>query len=156
MMNLETLSSGDLAALCNKAGELCARRFRQIAQAADPSDRPLQDLLSRMAAEAESQARTLRDAEFPDADGYSSGIAPEAAMNLIRDHLTSLSKGFGEGTLHRDIALFLAESLEEEASRFYRTLAEHASGWKSCALLGDLSERERTKLRYLREVLLEG
>ena len=156
MMTLEMLSTGHLTALCRKAGELCARRFRQIAQASDPSDRPLQELLSRMAAEEESQSRKLGASEAPFPDGYPSGLAPDEAMTLIRGHLTSLSKGLGEGMLHRDIALFLAESLEEEASRFYRTLAEHTTGWEASALLGDLSECERTKLRYLREVVLKG
>jgi hypothetical protein len=156
MMTLETLSTGDLAVLCRKAGEVCARRFKLIADASAASDHPLQDLLPRIAADAEREIQTHLEVEFPDPEGGSSQLAPEDAMSLIRGHLTSLSKGFGEGMLHRDVALFLAESLEEEVSRFYRTLAEHASGSEASAILRDLSQRERMKLRYLREVVLEG
>ena len=52
--------------------------------------------------------------------------------------------------------MFYAESLEEEATRFYRVLAEHAHEARTRSAFVDLSDRERVKLRFLREVVLQG
>jgi rubrerythrin len=153
MLELNGLSTQELSDLCRHGGQVCVSRFRQIAEAADPADRPLQELLSQMAKGADLQARAIPEVEEPS----SQQLRPRGEMmELIRSYLTSLSKGFGEGRLHRDIALFLAESLEEEAARLYRTLAEHAREWRSRALFLELSECERGKLRFLREVVLQS
>ena len=47
-------------------------------------------------------------------------------------------------------------SLEEETSRFYRMLAEHAREAQARSIFSDLSDRERGKLRFLREVVLQS
>jgi hypothetical protein len=153
MLDLEKLSAGELATLSGQAGEECGRRFRLIAQAADPSDLALQSLLSAMAAETELQV--LREEEsLPFGSGQRR--TPNGIREFIRTSIPSLTKRFGEGTLHRDNALFYAESLEEEASRFYRMLAEHAREAEARSLFTDLSDRELGKLRYLREVVLQS
>lgn len=154
MMDLETLSTPELTRICQLAGRECERRFDQIARAADPSDKALRDLLTRMAGEAHAQVDQLQeewssadDSKAPDVDGF---------RQMLREAFTSLTKSFGEGWLHRDVALFFAESLEEEASRFYRTLAEHARESRIRTLFHELSRRESGKLRFLREVVLQG
>jgi rubrerythrin len=151
MLVLKELSSADLARVCRQAGQECSFRYGQISRAADPSDRALQDLLMRMARETQLQADAI---EGEAAAG--SSLSSVQIRETLRTELPSLTKGFGEGVLHRDIALFYAESLEEEASRFYRTLAGHAREWQVREHCFDLSERERGKLRFLREVVLQS
>jgi hypothetical protein len=156
MLDLEKLSAKDLSAMSRQAGVECGLRFYEIAQASDPSDWALQDLLREMAKEARLQTPVLPEEEGRRPFGAARRMAADGVREFIRTSLPSLSKGFGEGTLHRDIALFYAESLEEEASRFYRMLAEHAREAEARSLFTDLSDRERGKLRYLREVVLQG
>lgn len=156
MLDLAELSTQELSAIVRQAGRECVRRYAAIAAASDPSDRALHDLLLSMAADAHRQAGGM---QFPVEDGaFGSGgrLSPEGVRELIDGSFSSLSKGFGEGTLHRDIALFYAESLEEEASRFYRMLAEHARESKARSTFSELSEIERGRLRFLREVVLQS
>jgi hypothetical protein len=152
MLDFCDLSSAELLTLGRRALELCVSRFGEIADRADPGDEPVRELLRKMSLEEDLQASSVEELEnrFPRAS------RPEAGMGLIRTYLTSLSKRFGEGPLHRDNAMFLAESLEEEASRLYGVLARHAREADVRRLFQDLSERERTNLRYLREVVLQG
>lgn len=156
MLDLEKLSAAELAKISRQAAEECELRMRRIAAASDPGDLALQTLLRSMARDAWLQIQALSDddGEFP--FGSSSRLAPDGAREFIHSALPSLKKSFGEGTLHRDNALFYAESLEEEICRFYRLLAEHARETKVRSRLADLSDRERGKMRYLREVVLQG
>ena len=156
MVELERLSTRELTQIGRQAAEECERRFRRIAEASDPSDSALQDLLREMAAEARLQVQAPEEEEHDRPFGSGRRTSPEGVREFLRASLPSLTKGFGEGALHRDIALFYAESLEEEASRFYRLLAEHAHETRTRSLLADLSDRERGKLRFLRDVVLEG
>ena len=155
-VDLDELSSGELTAITRQAGKECELRLRQIAHASDPFDAALQDLLGAMANEAQQQIQALPEAEARRPFGSSRRMTADGVREFIRTSIPSLTKGFGEGSLHRDIALFYAESLEEEASRFYRMLAEHSRETNSRGLFSDLSERERGKLRFLREVVLQS
>jgi len=156
MLDLEKLSAQELAMISRQAGEECGRRFRQIAGASDASDTALQELLGDMEKEARLQVQAIPEAEGRLPFGAARRMASDGVREFIRASIPSLTKGFGEGTLHRDIALFYAESLEEEASRFYRRLAEHARESDTRTLFTDLSDRERGKLRFLREVVLQS
>lgn len=156
MLDFNELAQGELLVLGRRALELCARRFDEIAGAADPTDQPLQELLRKMATDAAVEAASVEQQENQVLDESRLPSRPEEGARLIRTHLTSLSKSFGEGPLHRDNALFLAESLEEEASRLYRVLAGHARESGPRNLFSALSERERGNLHFLREVVLQG
>jgi len=156
MLDLERLSTHDLATLGRHAAEACERRFRGIAEASDPSDAALQDLLRAMADEARLQVEPPAEQDLRQPFGAGRRVSPDGVREFIRASLPSLMKSFGEGTLHRDIAMFYAESLEEEATRFYRMLAEHAHEAGIRSRFADLSDRERGKLRFLREVVLQG
>jgi hypothetical protein len=109
-----------------------------------------------MANEAQFQVQAQADEEARHPFGSSRRLTADGIREFLRTSIPSLNKRFGEGTLHRDIALFYAESLEEEASRFYRMLAEHAREAEARSLFSDLSNRERGKLRFLREVVLQS
>lgn len=154
MLDLETLTSGDLADLSRQAAEECERRLRRIAGASDPLDAALQELLRSMADEIHGQGRTLAEEHGLAPSGSQRCMAPDEVREFLRSAFPSLGKSLGEGTLHRDIALFYAESLEEEASRFHRMLAEHARESGSRSLFADLSDRERGTLHFLRGVVL--
>jgi hypothetical protein len=150
MLDLEKLSPKELTAVTRQASQECALRLRRIAEASDPSDSALQGLLGKMAKEAQLQAQSLQEEDF------SPRLSADRVREFIRASIPALGKRFGEGALHRDNALFYAESLEEEASRFYRLLAEHAREAKTRTFYTDLSDRERGKLRFLREVVLQS
>ena len=156
MLDFNELTSSELLALGRRAMELCALRFREIAEGADPTDQALQDLLRKMSLDTDIRASSAEELEGRVSDESRLASRPEEAMHLIRSYLTSLSKRFGEGPLNRDAALFLAESLEEEASRLYGVLATHSRESDIRSLFQDLSERERTNLHFLREVVLQG
>lgn len=156
MLDLYDATTEDLAAIGRQAGEACEQRLGQIAAASDPDDRALQDLLTRMAEEIHLQARAIGHSPVRFVFQSGSGFSPEEVRRLIESSFTSLTKGFGEGRLHRDNALFFAESLEEEATRFYRMLAAHAREARTRTFFSDLSEREHERLRFLREVVLQG
>ncbi len=155
MLNLDKLTSEELKLITREAEKECELRLRRIAEASDPLDAALQDLLKAMADEARFQVQVL-DEEGQAPFGSSRRLTSTGVREFIRAAIPSLGKGFGEGALHRDNALFYAESLEEEASRFYRMLAEHARESSSRGLFSDLSTRERGKLQYLRGVVLQG
>jgi rubrerythrin len=152
MLDLENLSAEELTLIGREAAEECGSRFREIAEASDPCDTALRELLGSMATEVLAQVQS----EHGDPFGASCRRTAEGVREFIRASLPTLTKRFGEGVLHRDIALFYAESLEEEASRFYRMLAAHARESRARKVFEELSDRERVKLRFLREVVLQG
>ena len=156
MLDLERLTTQELSTLGRYAAEECERRFRGIAAASDQADAALQELLREMADEAgyQVEAPAEEDRRLPFGSGRR--MSPDGVREFLRASLPSLAKSFGEGTLHRDIAMFYAESLEEEATRFYRMLAEHSHEAGTRSRFVDLSDRERGKLRFLREVVLQG
>jgi hypothetical protein len=155
MKDFGELNTCELLALGRRALELGARRFDEIARASDPDDRPLHDLLRKMSLDSEIQAASMEQHEnlLPEDSGLSS--KPEDGRRLIETYLTSLTKRLGEGPLHRDVALFLAESLEEETSRLCRVLSGHAREWRVSSLFSDLADRELGNFRYLRDVVLQ-
>lgn len=156
MKDFSDLNSGELLALGRHALELCGRRFHQLARFSDPSDEPLRRLLGRMALDAELQAALVEQQEHLLPEESRLASKAEEALGLIRGYLTSLSKPLGEGSVHRDIALFFAESLEEEASRLFRALAGQAREARLTEVFSDVADRERGNFHYLREVVLQG
>ncbi|MBV8881639.1 MAG: hypothetical protein JO332_16905 [Planctomycetaceae bacterium] len=148
MMDLDTLTSSELARICREAGEECAERIAQIAAASDPSDRSLQILLERMASEEFAQARAIEGSAYGPSNG-------DGFRAFIRRAILSLTRSLGEGKLPRDVALFYAECLAEELARFYRMLAEHSREAGIQDVCHQLSDRERGQLRFLREVVFQ-
>ena len=142
MQPLKDQDPAGIRALGRRALDLAARRIQEISRAVRPDDLPLQDLLRKLMIEVQTQADE---------------VAPpgEADDIQLQEHLKSLTRSLGDGVLHRDIALFLAESLEEELSRFFIALAEHAGEWRLSRLFQELAGREQRTLRHLRDVVLQ-
>jgi nucleotide-binding universal stress UspA family protein len=156
MLDLDKLSPHELAMISHQTAEECEFRLRRIAAASDPADHALQHLLRAMAKETWLQIQSHWEDPARRPFGSSTRLSSEGLREFIRAALPSLTRRFGEGTLHRDNALFYAESLEEEAARFYRRLAEHAREAELRSLFTELSDRERGKMRFLRDVVLQG
>jgi hypothetical protein len=106
MLELERRSTRELNQIGRQAEEECERRFRRIADASDPSDSALQDLLREMAAKAGLQVQAPEAEEHHRPFGSGRRTSPEGVREFLRASLRSLTKGFGEGRLHRDAALF--------------------------------------------------
>jgi hypothetical protein len=156
MLDLDQLRSCELLALGRRSLELCARRLDAIAEAAETDDRPLRGLLRRMALDKEMRAADVERVENEQPEESRLPSRAEEAVSFIRGYLTSVGKRFGEGPLNRDVALFLAESLEEEASRLFRVLAGHSREGRTARFFLEQSECERGKLHELRDVVLEA
>lgn len=155
-MILEDLSLKQLLELAHRAEEMCLRRLGEIHAGSDPTDLPLQELLADLSSEVINHANAFWEyrarVESPD----SGPLPPEDAERLILWRLPSIARGFGEGLLDRDLALFFAESLEEEASRFYKALSQHAPDGESRGFFMNMAERDRVSLDHLRQVVLQG
>lgn len=155
-MTLEELSLGGLLAICRRAEEMCLRRLERIRQWSDPEDGPLHDLLQDLVAEERNHLGAIEEYEARVRGNGDSPVDPAQAERLLGGRLPSLSKRFGEGFLDRDLALFFAESLEEETSRFYRAVKEHAHDGESRSFFLNMAERDRCSLDHLRSVVLNG
>lgn len=155
-MNVEDLSLRELLSLCRRAEEMRLRRLEQIRAGSDPVDGPLHDLLRELALEQRTHAQAVEEyeARMPEPEG--GGLDRATAERLVLWRIPSIIRGFGEGLLDRDLALFFAESLEEEAARFYRALVEHAPDWESRGFFLNMAERDRCSLEHLRQVVLQG
>ena len=153
MRELDSLSSLDLALVCQKTSEECGCRYSQIAEASDPSDLALRELLEQMAWDSRFQAGSIEILDESPPSASSDQLTSERIGVIVRNAISFLSKGFGEGRRPRDIALY-AESLVEELARFYRMLADRAKETRIRAVCCSLSEREQKRLRFLRQVVL--
>ncbi|HVE43030.1 MAG TPA: hypothetical protein VNM14_24355 [Planctomycetota bacterium] len=156
MMDFSDLDTAELLTVGRRAFELGARRIDQIAEMADPTDQPLRDVLRKMSLDAQIQAAAVEQLENLLPEEPALATRPEDGLRLIQSYLSSLTKSLGEGPVHRDIALFLAESLEEETSRLCRVLAGHAREGRARNVLAELADREQKNFRYLRDVVLQG
>jgi hypothetical protein len=155
MKDFSDLDTAELLTVGRRAFELGAQRIDQIAEMADPTDQPLREVLRKMSLDAQMQAASVEQLEILLPDEPAISTKPEEGMRLIRSYLTSLTKSLGEGPMHRDIALFLAESLEEETSRLCRVLAGHAREGRARNVFAALAVREQGNFRYLRDVVLQ-
>jgi len=155
-MNPEDLSLAELLGLCRRTEELCLHRIEQIGKGSDPTDAALHDLLRELAAEQVNHARSVEEYEVRTPRAGTGSLDPALADRLILRRLPSMTRKFGEALLDRDLALFFAESLEEEASRFYHALSLHAPDWESRNFFINMAERDRCSLDHLRQVVLQG
>ncbi len=156
MRDFGDLDTCELLALGRRAFEMGARRLDQIAGAADPRDEALRGILRKRALDFDLRAAEVEQRENVLPEECRLAASPEQAVTMIRGYLSSLGKGFGEGPLSRDNALFFAESMEEETGRLCRVLAQHAREWPVSRLFSDLADQEQKSLRFLRDVVLQG
>ena len=152
MLDLDRLSPEELTLVCRETGEECGSRFTQIAEASDPTDHALKILLERIASDTRLQARSIAGTTRP--SDPPCRLTSEGVRRIVRSAVSFLSRSFGEGKLPRDIALYYAESLADELSRFYRMLEARAGETRVRAVCRRLSECEQKKRQFLREVVL--
>jgi len=156
MKDFSDLDTAELLTLGRRALELGAQRMDQIAGMADPGDQALLELLRKMSLDSQIQAAAVEELENLVPEEPALSAKPDDGLRLIRSYLTSLTKSLGEGPVHRDIAMFLAESLEEETSRLCRVLAGHAREGRARNVFSELAEREHGNVRFLHDVVLQG
>jgi hypothetical protein len=152
-MRFEELSPRQVLEVSRQAARLCAGRYRELAATSDPGDEALHRLLETQAGDegaCAEEIEQLAEAILPDSDP---SLDERAGRTLIADHLPSLTRRLGEGPLDRDIALYVAECLQEESSRFHRALADFAPDEESQTLLERVALREWAHLAQLRSVL---
>ena len=153
-MELSDLSLKERLAVCERAEGACAERLREIAGQADPGDKPLQGFLQSIVAEEENHLSDIRK--------FSEKVPAPGAWQLddvlldylLRLHFPSFRQGFGEGLLSRDNALYFAECVEKESSRFYRDLSEEAPDPESREFFRKAAEDEESHLKCIQTTLL--
>lgn len=152
-MSYDDLTLADLMEMARQCSELAAERMREIAGRSDPSDVVLVDLLKDLARVQQQRVAAMR--RLAPKPGESGELSPTSARaRLLSSELRKLRGRMGDGTLVRDQALYLAESVAEEASRLHRTLALHAPSREASSFFQALSDAERALLHHLRAVIL--
>jgi rubrerythrin len=149
-MKIESLSKEDQLGLCRDVERACGARLRDLRSFADPGDQPLKKVLDERLEDWRDQMRAL---DRPDR-GPGAALAPEDLERFLRERFPSRKIGTGEGPLSREVALYLAECLEEERSRFYHDLAGAAGDPEARALFQKLADRDDAHLKFLRTVTL--
>ena len=147
---LRELRPHDRLHLSQDAMALSLRRLKSILKSADPADRPLKHLLSRMVAEEEGiaeECRRLDRASSPDAE------APRFP-SILKEFFPSASATLGEGRLHREAALYFAEMLAGEQAAFFEAVAGAVDSPEARAAFAVAYEASRRRMEHLRSVIL--
>jgi rubrerythrin len=153
-VEIQNLSLKEWLAVCERAEGACARRFREIAGQADPKDQSLLDFLRNLVSEEEGHLADVR--RFGEkVQGPGVWRLDDALLEyVLKHHFPSFSQGFGEGNLSRDVALYLAECVERESSRFYRDLSAGAPDPAARDFFRKAAEGEESHLKCIQTTLL--
>jgi len=149
-MKIEALSKEDQLTLCRAAERLCGARLRSLRSYADPQDKPLLKILDERLEDWRTQLRALERLDR----GTPGALREEDAAGFLRERFPSLRNGFGEGFVTREVALYLAECVEDERSRFYHDMAAAARDAEARVVFQQLAARDEAHLKFLRTVLL--
>jgi rubrerythrin len=153
-VEIQDLTLKELLALCERAEGACARRFREIAGQADPKDTSLQEFLRNLVSEEEAHVEDIRrfgrNVRAPDVWRLDDVLLER----VLGRHFPSFAQEFGEGNLSRDVALYLAECVERESSRFYRELSEGAPDPSARDFFRKVAEGEESHLKCIQTTLL--
>jgi len=153
-VEIKDLSLKEWLAVCERAEGACVRRFREIAGQSDPGDTSLRRFLQNLVSEEEGHVEAIRR--------FGEGVRGPDVWRLddilldhvLKRHFPSFGQGFGEGNLSRDVALYLAECVERESSRFYRDLSEGASDPAARDFFRKVAEGEESHLKCIQTTLL--
>ncbi len=153
-VELKRLSLKEWLAVCERAEGACVRRFREIAEQADPGDQPLLGFLKDLVSEEEGHLSAIRrfSEKLPGPEVWR--LDEMLLEHMIRSHFPSFSRGFGEGRLSRDNALYFAECVEKESSRFYRDLSDGAPDPEARDFFRRVAEGEESHLKNIQTILL--
>lgn len=147
---LRELRPHDRLHLSQDAMALSLRRLKSILKSADPSDRPLKHLLSRMVTEEEGIAEECRRLD------RSSSTDAEARklQTILKEFFPSTSATLGEGRLHREAALYFAEMLAGEQAAFFQAVAGAVDSPEARATFSIAHEASLRRMEHLRSVIL--
>ena len=153
-MELRELSLKEWLSVCERAEGACAQRLREISGRADPADAPLLRFLGSLVSEEEAHLDAIRQFSRK-VPGPPVWLLDEMLLDhLVRSRFPSFGQGFGEGRLSRDNALYYAECVEKESSRFYRALSEEAPDPESRDFFRTVAEGEESHLKHIQTTLL--
>ena len=150
-MAIEALSIGTLLDLALRGACVVVDRLDAIHRNANPADLALRELLAKLKTQQRDHVQVLEQFR----DRLRPGTLDERPLpRTLEGDFPSLDKKLGEGPLDRDFALYFVELLEEEASRFYRRLADEAPAEEVRLFLQQMALSEWGDLEHLRSVLL--
>lgn len=147
-MNLKGLWLKEWLLLCERAEQACAERFRGLAERA-PNKR-VGEILRSLAEEEEEHLREIRRLDEKTPWPIVCHVDGPAIDKLVRLHFPSL--GLAPEKADRASVLRFARSVEQESSRFYRTLAVLAPDEASEKFFRGIAEREEDHQRNLEEI----
>jgi rubrerythrin len=151
MVTESVLSTETLLDLALRGARGVVDRLDAIHQTANPADFALRVLLAKLETQQRDHVQALEQFR----DRLRPGTLDERPLPRTLDlDFPSLAKRLGEGPLDRDFALYFVELLEEEASRFYRRLADEAPAEEVRLFLQQMALSEWGALERLRSVLL--
>jgi hypothetical protein len=151
-MKIQEMSREGQLALCRRVERLCGLRLRSLRRFADPQDKPLHKIIDERIDDWSLQLHALERLERQGPQPPSPDDASIAVF--LRDQFPSQRNGFGEGPVNRDVALYLAECVEDERSRFYHLMAAAARDGDARTLFQQFADRDEAHLKFLRTVLL--
>ena len=149
-MKIEALPKEDQLTLCRAVERACGARLRSLRTVVNSHDTPLLKILDERIDEGRAQLRALDRLDR----GTDGSLREEDVERFLRERFPSRKHGLGEGPLTRDVALYLAECLEDERSRFYHEMAGAGRDAEARVLFQQLADRDEAHLKYLRTVLL--
>ncbi|HLF92555.1 MAG TPA: hypothetical protein VJB14_03785 [Planctomycetota bacterium] len=153
-MNLESLSLKHRVGLCRRAATAAARRLRTLAQRVHPGDEPLRRLFEDLARDEERHLAEMGRFDAGIDSPALGGIQEEDLDRIVGRFIPSLSITSGGTFVDREVGTYLAECLQEESARLYRTLAEQAQDEESRAFFLHSKEAEESNIKFVRQVLL--
>ena len=151
-MNLEVLSSSESMTLCRAAAKLVLSRFRRLAQQTEQGDRKLSHLFGDLAGDVE---RSLIDMNQLDGQSWlPEAVGEETGQKVARGFLPSLSRNRDGVSLDRESGFHLMECILGDLAGFYGALVRQSCDEKSRDLLLRSTLAVKTRLEFLRHVVL--
>lgn len=153
-MDLQQLALGEKIALCRRAEAAVGKRLKMLARWADPEDDSLRQLFLELANDQE-----VRLVDIDRLCAWAGELPPcrvtdEDLDRLIRRHFPSLYRSTGEGHIQREAGTYLAQCLQEEAVRLYRTLADQATDGESRTFFLHWSREAEWDIDFIRSIIL--
>ena len=138
--------------LCRAAANLVLSRFRRLAQQTEQGEHKLSHLFGELAADVE---RSLIDMNRLDGQSWlPEALEEETAQKVARGFLPSLSKSREGVCLDRESGFHLMECILGDLAGFYGALVRQSCDEKSKDLLLRSTLAVKTRLEFLRHVVL--
>lgn len=153
-MDLESLTLRHRVELCRRAATAAASRLRTLAERVHPDDDPLRRLLESLAVHQELHLVEMGRFEERMEPVSRGEVQVEDLDRIVLSFIPSLTITSSARFVDREVGTYLAECLQEESARLYRTLAEQAQDKESRDFFLHSKEAEECDTRFIRQVLL--